>query len=1207
MTDGSSNIDRPDSDVNDAALIAAAKRDALGGRVPGVTHHATPGSEGADGDLLAGPGTASSASFTLPADSFAGYQVVREVHRGGQGVVYQAVQKSTKRKVALKVMREGPFATASELARFEREVQVLGRLNHPNIVAIHDSGTAAGCQFFVMDYISGQPLDIWMASGTHSVRETLTLFGKICEAVNAAHLQGVTHRDIKPGNIRIDDRGEPHVLDFGLAKVAGSLTAPADNAGMMTLTGQFVGTLPWASPEQAEGTPAKIDLRTDVYSLGVILFQMLTGKFPYEVTGNMRDVLDRIIQAPPVRPRRLSKHIDDEVETIVLRCLAKEREQRYQSAGELARDIQHYLKGDPIEAKRDSLGYVMRKQLRRYRLQVAIGVGFVTLLAAGLVLTSVFYFRADADRRRAEEASRREKFAADQAVAASREARYKAYVGNVTAASAAFRLCEENPLRARLDACPVELRGWEWRHLHADADSSLATLRGHTERVGYVAFSPDSRRLVTASSDHTARVWAIPSGAELAVLGGHAAALLCAAFSPDGVRILTASVDKTAKVWDADTGQELATLRGHTDSLNCAVFSPDGRRVATGSDDTTAKIWDAAAGSELTTLRGHQASVDSVAFSPDGRRIATSSGDHTAKLWDAVSGQELATLRGHSGAVISVAFSPDGRRVATSSEDHTAKLWDATSGQELATLSGHTAWVLSAAFSPDGRTVVTASPDSTARLWDATTGRDLAVLRGHTHGVAFAAFSPDGSRVGTAAFDDQTVRFWDAATGQEMATLRGHTERMTHAAFSADGRWLATASHDTTARVWDATAGEEGSILRGHNGFVLSAVFSPDGRRIVSASWDGTAKVWQVATGRELATLCGHSHYVNFAAFSPDGRQIVTASQDKTAKLWDADTGRELLTLRGHGERLHTAMFSPDGQWIVTASVDQTAKIWSVVTGEESTTLRGHTAALNSAAFSPDGREVVTASADGTAKVWDLATGLEVASFVGHGAAVQSAAFSPDGRRVVTASEDRAAKLWDMATGREWMTLRSHTLSVRCATFSPDGTRVVTAAGDGKAILWDAATGQELSTLYAHQHFVLYAEFSPDGERIVTALSEGTVRLLDSIPYAQRYADRQAALAAADRAWPLVTALRQRLPDWGDVAQALREAPDLDETVRYQALDLVLSESSRVSRRRRGPQARWGCSTARGLASVTAAPPRRRVVATSDVSVTYVD
>jgi WD40 repeat protein/predicted Ser/Thr protein kinase len=1162
VTDGSSNIDRPDSDVNDAALIAAAKRDALGARVPGVTHHATPGSGGADGDLLAGPGTTTSASFTLPADSFAGYQVVREVHRGGQGVVYQAVQKSTKRKVALKVMREGPFATASELARFEREVQVLGRLNHPNIVAIHDSGTAAGCQFFVMDYISGQPLDIWMASGTHSVRETLTLFGKICEAVNAAHLQGVTHRDIKPGNIRIDDRGEPHVLDFGLAKVAGALTAPADNAGMMTLTGQFVGTLPWASPEQAEGTPAKIDLRTDVYSLGVILFQMLTGKFPYEVTGNMRDVLDRIIQAPPVPPRRLSKHIDDEVETIVLRCLAKEREQRYQSAGELARDIQHYLKGDPIEAKRDSLGYVMRKQLRRYRLQVAIGVGFVTLLAAGLVLTSVFYFRADADRRRAEEASRREKTSADKAVAASLEARYQAYVGNVTAAGAAFRLYEALPLRARLEACPVELRGWEWRHLLADADSSVATLRGHRERVCYVAFSPDSKRLVTASLDHTARVWDIPSGTELAVLSGHTAALLCAVFSPDGTRILTASEDKTAKLWDAATGQEQTTLLGHIDSLNSAVFSPDGRRVATASDDRTAKIWDAATGGELTTLRGHQDSIDSVVFSPDGRSVATSSTDHTAKLWDPVSGEELATLRGHSARIISVAFSPDGTRIATASEDNTARLWDMASGQELATLSGHTGWVSSISFSPDGRTVVTASLDATARLWDTTTGRELAILHGHTIGLAFAGFSPDGRRVGTASFDDKTVRFWDAATGEELTTLRGHTERITHAAFSPDGRWLASVSHDLTARIWDAAAGEEGSILRGHTGFVLSAVFSRDGRRIVTASWDGTAKVWQVATGRELATLCGHSHYVNFAAFSPDGRRIVTASQDKTAKLWDADTGRELLTLRGHGERLHTAMFSPDGQKMVTSSVDKTAKIWNVVTGQEVATLRGHTAVLNSAAFSPDGREIITASADGTAKVWDLATGREVAAFVGHCDAVHCAAFSSDGRRVVTASEDKTAKLWDADIGRELLTFRGHNERLRTAIFSPDGSRVVTASADGRAIVWDAATGQELDALHTYKHFVLYAEFSPDGKRIVTALSEGTVRLLDSVPYAQRFAERQAALAETDKALPLVTALHQRLSDWGNVAKALREASDIDETVRQQALDLVLKLSS---------------------------------------------
>lgn len=316
-----------------------------------------------------------------PPDAFPNYQLIRELHRGGQGVVYLAIQITTRRKVAIKVMRESPYAGGPERARFEREVQILAQLKHPNIVGIHDSGVANGAFYYVMDYISGQTLDSWTSGEPRPIPEALALFLKICDAVAAAHLKGVIHRDIKPANIRVDNAGEPQVVDFGLAKtISGDVVESGHEPVMMTMTGQFVGSLPWASPEQAEGLPDKIDVRTDVYSLGVVLYQLLTGRFPYQVAGNMRDVLDRILRAEPARPSTIRRKIDDEIETIVLKCLSKERERRYQSAGELARDLRHYLAGEPIEAKRDSGWYVLKKTLRRYRPYAAVAAGFALLL-----------------------------------------------------------------------------------------------------------------------------------------------------------------------------------------------------------------------------------------------------------------------------------------------------------------------------------------------------------------------------------------------------------------------------------------------------------------------------------------------------------------------------------------------------------------------------------------------------------------------------------------------------------------------------------------------------------------------------------------------------------------------------------------------------------------------------------------------------------
>lgn len=341
-------------------LIRRARQEAA--RLPNIPAHAMP-----------------------PPDSFSGYELRREIHRGGQGAVYQALQKSTKRKVAIKVMKEGPFASPRDRVRFDREVRILGRLNHPNIIAIHDSGSVAGQFYFVMDYVDGQPLDLWAASGQRSVKQILELGAKICDAINTAHVRGIIHRDLKPGNILIDNAGEPRILDFGLAKLAPDGSIDETCSQVMTISGQFVGSVPWASPEQAAGRPDQVDMRTDVYALGVILYQMLTGKFPYEVVGGMHEVLGNIIDNDPIKPRAIKRGIDDDVQTIVLKCLEKARDRRYQNAGELARDVRHYLADEPIEAKRNSAWYVLRKTLIRHKVRTAV----VCTLAALTIISAV--------------------------------------------------------------------------------------------------------------------------------------------------------------------------------------------------------------------------------------------------------------------------------------------------------------------------------------------------------------------------------------------------------------------------------------------------------------------------------------------------------------------------------------------------------------------------------------------------------------------------------------------------------------------------------------------------------------------------------------------------------------------------------------------------------------------------------------------------
>jgi WD40 repeat protein len=654
----------------------------------------------------------------------------------------------------------------------------------------------------------------------------------------------------------------------------------------------------------------------------------------------------------------------------------------------------------------------------------------------------------------------------------------------------------------------------------------------HHAEVRSAKFSPDGSRIVTASFDHTARVWDARSGQLLLTLTGHSDQVWDAAFSRDGKHIVTASSDKSAIVWDAETGEKSAILKGHSAVVETAAFSPDGTRIVTASDDTTARVWDAETGQMIETLKGHDDKVNNASFSPDGKRIVTASQDKSARMWDAATGKPLATLK-HSGEVRDAEFSTDGARIVTASADKTAMVWDGQSGHLLETLKGHTNQVNTAAFSPDGKLIATASNDHTARLWDSQTGTLLFSLPGHADYVDQAAFSPDGKFVITSSWD-RTARIWNAASGQLITSLMGHDSKLISAIYSPDGKRILTASSDETARVWDAGAGESLSSLSGDTNFVFHADLSPDLSRVVIASANNTlqlkdaemaalmaptaghaanaadaapvrdekqiaagayfAQVWNIQTGRPGAILKGHSGLVGRAAFSPDGKRVVTASFDGIAIVWDADSGQLLKPLTGHMGIVWDAAFSPDGKRIVTAGADRLAIVWDANSGQRLQTLTGHKGMILSAAFSPDGTRIVTASQDHSAQVWDVSSGKSLARMTGHSWIIYQARFSPDGKRVVTCGADNSVRVWDAATGKQQFILSGHTDDVMDAAFSPDGSRIATASDDHTARLWNAATGEPLGILTGATDWLYTVAFSPDGTHIVTASADGTVR-----------------------------------------------------------------------------------------------------------------
>jgi len=545
----------------------------------------------------------------------------------------------------------------------------------------------------------------------------------------------------------------------------------------------------------------------------------------------------------------------------------------------------------------------------------------------------------------------------------------------------------------------------------------------HRAAVSTAAFSLDGTRVVTASSDHTARIWDAATGKPRAVPLEHRAPVSSAAFSLDGTRVVTTSEDHTARIWDAVTGRLHAALE-HRGAVWRAAFSPDGTRVVTASEDHTARIWDTATGKPLATL-AHEDVVWSVAFSPDGTRVVTASFDTTARVWDAATGKPLAVPLRHQGRVNGATFSHDGTRVVTSSFDRTARIWDAATGEPLGAPLRHESIVRSAAFSPDGARVVTSSSDHTARIWDVSTSRSLATLA-HPSSVRSAAFSPDGTRLVTASFDHY-ARVWDAATGELLCSPLEHQGGVNVAAFRSDGARVVTASLDSTARVWNAGAGKPVASPLAQPAGTHRTAYSPDGARAVIANDDdNTARIWDVATGKPVMPPLAHQGWVWSAAFSPDGSRVVTASLDSTARVWDAITGKPLTSALEHRAWVWSAAFSPDGSRVVTASLDSTARVWDAATGELLATVE-HQGSVNTAAFSPGGACIVTASDDRTARIWDAATGKPVGPPLQHPAAVSSAVFSPDGTRITTASGDQTARVWetrlDETAPSGWLTL----------------------------------------------------------------------------------------------------------------------------------------------------------------------------------------
>ncbi|MCP4591867.1 MAG: hypothetical protein GY842_14115 [bacterium] len=612
----------------------------------------------------------------------------------------------------------------------------------------------------------------------------------------------------------------------------------------------------------------------------------------------------------------------------------------------------------------------------------------------------------------------------------------------------------QSQIRTLLDAA-AQYRGSLWLRpltptLTPPGGPLLRTLTGHTDQVIAVAVTPDGRRAVSASADHTLKVWDLESGEELRTLTGHTFRVWAVAVTPDGRRAVSASYGKILKVWDLESGAELCTLTGHTSNVRAVAVTPDGRRAVSASDDNTLKVWDLESGEELCTLTGHTNRIWAVAVTPDGRRVVSAAYDRTLKVWDLESGAELCTLTGHTSGVRAVAVTPDGQQAISASRDKTLKVWDLEDGKELRTLTGHTSSVNAVAVTSDGRRAISASSDKTLKVWNLESEEDISTaagtLTGHTDSIRAVAVTPDGRQAVSASYD-KTLKVWDLDSGVVInaatGTLTGHTSRVRAVAVTSNGQWVVSASDDRTLKVWDLEndISTAAGTLTGHRGNVNAAAVTPDGRWAVSASDDQTLKVWDLENEAELCTLAGHTSSIRAVAVTPDGRRAVSASNDRTLKVWDLESEAELCTLTGHTSGVNAVAVTSDGRRTISASWDKTLKVWDLESGEELRTLTGHTSGVSAVAVTPDGRWAVSASVDQTLKVWNLESGEELATLTGHTSRVRAVTVTPDGQQVVSASSDKTLKVWNLESRELVATFSGEGVIFACAV-APDGTIV---------------------------------------------------------------------------------------------------------------------------------------------------------------------
>jgi WD40 repeat protein/serine/threonine protein kinase len=1059
---------------------------------------------------------------------FGRFELLREVGRGGFGVVYLARDPVLSRPVALKVPRPEMLVTPEARKRFTREAHAAAVLDHPNIVPVHEAGEIGSIAYIVSSYCEGPSLSEWLKARHQPVpaRAAAQLIATLGHALEHAHERGILHRDLKPSNVMLQATAAPNtagteffdfvprVADFGLAK----LTA---DEGDLTHTGAPIGSPPYMAPEQAAGRLRDLGPATDVYALGATLYEVLTGRAPFR-GETPAETIRQVIDDEPIAPRVLRPGVDADLETICLRCLNKDASRRYPSAAALAVDLERLLAGQPIHARPASLWERSLKWARRrpaLAAAAALAV-IVTCGAAGGLAWSNSWLQAHNERlkresdradRHAEDADRQRQIAVEREELTDRHL----HAAQLRLASQAcdvgqFERAQEVLLDDVYGPGPRHL-DFAWRYLWRVSRREVALLGHHPAPVRRIELSPDGRTLASGDAGGGVLLWDTSSRRCRATLSGHARAAEWLAFSPDGT--LLASCGDTEPVtngkkelllWDVATGQLRSRPEGAiANDVRLMAFLDRGRLLAVVTRDAhsirTIRVWDLASGTAQPKLRYQITGLGSVMAAPDGKFVAVREADARLTLRDPASGGITRTIATDLPDVRALAVSANGRSLAAALPSKVF-VWDLHSDGAPRIYSDDEPRADRLVFSPDGSTLAVVSGAWQVSVRDLATGKrqPIASLDPARVGTFDLAFSPDGKHLALrgSGLPGGTIpmAIWRVATGEREKVFPGRRS-FQYICFATDGASLYLGGdHDLS--VWKPQQVDELNSFPNHHDEVWTVAFSPDGETVLSGGNDRTLRLWDPETGRELITMRGHNALVSTAAFRPDGSMVASGSFDarENINLWDAANGQLIRTLAGHTDRVRSVSFAPDGDTLASAGSDRTIRLWDVLTGDPRGVLIGHDDAVRQVAFSPDGLTLASAGNDRTLRLWDVRTGRRLAAQPGR-YPVSATAFAPDGLTLASADESGFITLWDRATMAPRRVINGDDEEVRALAFSPDG-RALASAGASRTIrVWDPVTGQELLTISGSLGQVNALAFSPDGDTLVSADHGGFARI----------------------------------------------------------------------------------------------------------------